>query len=266
MVLATAQQTLFKMHKGKVRARALRTVRNSSSDPFVKRVPTLLWRHIVRADEALNPCLLVTEWKDFTWDARRSPSRLPTVQPFRARTPALPDAAAVGRDRGDASGSMDAATAPIASAACIVVKAAALTDPDSRCATVAYDHDVTAITALGRVPDASRRSAPQPRRGLRRPDRRPRPRPTRGGPPARHLLRRLLPPRPPAASNAHAQTACSARRRALRPPPTRPPTPALGGRAAGATLECWNWLRPRALNQGNDFLPLHTNRHADDPV
>ncbi|MFG2398456.1 VWA domain-containing protein [Streptomyces lydicus] len=52
----------------------------------------------------------------------------------------------------DVSGSMDAATNPIASAAGIVAKAAALTDPDSRCATVAYDEAITAITAPGRTP------------------------------------------------------------------------------------------------------------------
>ncbi|WP_226962446.1 VWA domain-containing protein [Streptomyces sp. C8S0] len=52
----------------------------------------------------------------------------------------------------DVSGSMSAAAAPIASAAWIVAKATALTDPDSRTATVAYDHAVTAITFPGRTP------------------------------------------------------------------------------------------------------------------
>jgi hypothetical protein len=52
----------------------------------------------------------------------------------------------------DVSGSMDSATDPIASAAWIVARATALTDPDSRSATVAYDASVTAITAPGRTP------------------------------------------------------------------------------------------------------------------
>ncbi|WP_148592505.1 VWA domain-containing protein, partial [Streptomyces sp. WAC01526] len=52
----------------------------------------------------------------------------------------------------DVSGSMHRATAPIASAAWILAKAAALTDPDSRSATVAYDRSVTAITVPGGVP------------------------------------------------------------------------------------------------------------------
>ncbi|MGW3952870.1 hypothetical protein ACWEKM_18535 [Streptomyces sp. NPDC004752] len=53
----------------------------------------------------------------------------------------------------DVSGSMGLAAEPIASAAWIVAKAAALTDPDSRSATVAYDRSVTAITAPGRAPN-----------------------------------------------------------------------------------------------------------------
>ncbi|GAU65933.1 hypothetical protein SSP35_02_03020 [Streptomyces sp. NBRC 110611] len=49
---------------------------------------------------------------------------------------------------------MHRATAPIASAAWILAKATALTDPDSRTATAtaAYGRPVTAITAPGRTP------------------------------------------------------------------------------------------------------------------
>jgi hypothetical protein len=46
----------------------------------------------------------------------------------------------------DVSGSMRAACAPVASAAWIVARAAALTDPDSRTATIAYDTHLTALT------------------------------------------------------------------------------------------------------------------------
>ncbi|WP_049581000.1 VWA domain-containing protein, partial [Streptomyces sp. SBT349] len=60
----------------------------------------------------------------------------------------------------DVSASMHAATEPIASAAWIVARAAALTDPDSLSATVAYDTSVTAITAPGRTPrDVTRLAA-----------------------------------------------------------------------------------------------------------
>uniref|UniRef100_UPI0005A632D6 VWA domain-containing protein n=1 Tax=Streptacidiphilus neutrinimicus TaxID=105420 RepID=UPI0005A632D6 len=52
----------------------------------------------------------------------------------------------------DISGSMSAATAPIASAAWILARATALTDPASRAATVAYDSHLTAVTAPGRAP------------------------------------------------------------------------------------------------------------------
>jgi predicted nicotinamide N-methyase len=52
----------------------------------------------------------------------------------------------------DVSASMQAAAAPIASAAWILAKATALTDPDSRAATVAYHRSLTAITAPGRTP------------------------------------------------------------------------------------------------------------------
>ncbi|MGW9081608.1 VWA domain-containing protein [Streptomyces kronopolitis] len=86
-------------------------------------------------------------------DAQRAAGATPTAQPWTrtvhlpSPTPPLRLGIAV-----DVSGSMGAAAAPIASAAWIVAKAAALTDPDSRSATVAYDRCVTAITAPGRVP------------------------------------------------------------------------------------------------------------------
>ncbi|WP_257155908.1 VWA domain-containing protein, partial [Streptomyces sp. Ru87] len=86
-------------------------------------------------------------------DAQRAAGATPTATPWtrtvhRANpTPPLRVGIAV-----DVSGSMGNAAAPIASAAWIVAKAAALTDPDSRSATVAYDRAVTAITAPGRTP------------------------------------------------------------------------------------------------------------------
>ncbi|MEV0112556.1 VWA domain-containing protein [Streptomyces sp. NPDC050844] len=86
-------------------------------------------------------------------DAQRAAGATPTATPFRRTeyrptpTPLLRVAIAV-----DVSGSMGAATRPIASAAWILAKATALTDPDSRSATVAYDYNLTAITAPGRTP------------------------------------------------------------------------------------------------------------------
>lgn len=86
-------------------------------------------------------------------DAQRAAGATPTATPFRriehrpTPTPPLRVAIAV-----DVSGSMSAAAAPIASAAWILAKATALTDPDSRSATVAYDYSLTAITAPGRTP------------------------------------------------------------------------------------------------------------------
>ncbi len=47
---------------------------------------------------------------------------------------------------------MDTATAPIASATWILAKATALTDPDSRTATIAYHRSLTAITTPSRTP------------------------------------------------------------------------------------------------------------------
>lgn len=86
-------------------------------------------------------------------DAQRAAGATPTATPWTRTvhrpnpTPPLRVGIAV-----DISGSMNAASGPIASAAWIVAKATALTDPDSRSATVAYDRSVTAITAPGRTP------------------------------------------------------------------------------------------------------------------
>ncbi|MFF5336895.1 hypothetical protein [Streptomyces sp. NPDC013181] len=80
-------------------------------------------------------------------DAQRAAGSLPTAEPFthtRRRTsptPPLRVGIAV-----DVSGSMRAACAPVASAAWIVARAATLTDRDSRTATIAYDHHLTALT------------------------------------------------------------------------------------------------------------------------
>ncbi|MEV0966477.1 hypothetical protein AB0J25_28510 [Streptomyces sp. NPDC049910] len=86
-------------------------------------------------------------------DAQRAAGATPTATPWTrtvhrpSPTPPLRVGIAV-----DVSGSMSIAAGPIASAAWIVAKAAALTDPDSRSATVAYDRSVTAITPPGRTP------------------------------------------------------------------------------------------------------------------
>ncbi|MGW1235023.1 hypothetical protein [Streptomyces californicus] len=80
-------------------------------------------------------------------DAQRAAGSVPTAQPFtRTRrrnspTPPLRVGIAV-----DVSASMSTACKPVASAAWIVARAAALTDPDSRTATVAYDQHLTALT------------------------------------------------------------------------------------------------------------------------
>ncbi|MEV0604266.1 hypothetical protein AB0I82_33905 [Streptomyces sp. NPDC050315] len=86
-------------------------------------------------------------------DAQRAAGATPTALPWihtqrrQLPTPPLRVGIAV-----DVSGSMRAAAAPIASAAWIVAKAVALTDPDSRSATIAYRRSLTAITAPGRAP------------------------------------------------------------------------------------------------------------------
>lgn len=80
-------------------------------------------------------------------DAQRAAGSVPTAEPFthtRRRsspTPPLRVGIAV-----DVSGSMRSACGPVASAAWIVARAAALTDPDSRTATIAYDMNLTALT------------------------------------------------------------------------------------------------------------------------
>ncbi|WUH90399.1 VWA domain-containing protein [Streptomyces sp. NBC_00433] len=88
-------------------------------------------------------------------DAQRAAGAVPTAEPFtqtRRRTsptPPLRVGIAV-----DVSGSMSAACKPVASAAWIVARAAALTDPDSRTATIAYDMNLTALTRpTHRAPD-----------------------------------------------------------------------------------------------------------------
>lgn len=86
-------------------------------------------------------------------EAQKAAGATPTAKPWRRTrhhhnpSPPLRVGIAV-----DVSGSMECATAPIASAAWILAKAAALTDPHSRTATVAYDRTLTAITAPGRAP------------------------------------------------------------------------------------------------------------------
>ena len=86
-------------------------------------------------------------------DAQRAAGATPTATPWTrtvhrpSPTPPLRVGIAV-----DVSGSMRVAAGPIASAAWILAKAASLTDPDSRSATVSYDRSVTAITAPGRTP------------------------------------------------------------------------------------------------------------------
>ncbi|MEU5308801.1 hypothetical protein [Streptomyces sp. NPDC021562] len=86
-------------------------------------------------------------------DAQKAAGAIPTATPWVHRVhragpmPPLRVGIAV-----DVSGSMSLAAGPIASAAWIVAKATALTDPDSRSATVAYDRSITAITAPGRSP------------------------------------------------------------------------------------------------------------------
>jgi hypothetical protein len=88
-------------------------------------------------------------------DAQRAAGSIPTAQPFthtrrrNSPTPPLRVGIAV-----DVSGSMRAACKPVASAAWIVARAAALTDPDSRTATIAYDKNLTALTRpTHRAPD-----------------------------------------------------------------------------------------------------------------
>ncbi|MFC9331337.1 hypothetical protein [Kitasatospora sp. NPDC057015] len=88
-------------------------------------------------------------------DAQRAAGSTPTAEPFtrtrRSNSPTPPLRVGIAVD---ISGSMRAACKPVASAAWIVAHAAALTDPDSRTATIAYDMNLTALTRpTHRVPD-----------------------------------------------------------------------------------------------------------------
>ncbi|MER7701603.1 hypothetical protein ABTX81_01705 [Kitasatospora sp. NPDC097605] len=80
-------------------------------------------------------------------DAQRAAGAVPTAEPFtqtrRRHSPAPPLRVGIAVD---VSGSMSAACKPVASAAWIVARAAALTDPDSRTSTIAYDMHLTALT------------------------------------------------------------------------------------------------------------------------
>ena len=86
-------------------------------------------------------------------DAQIASGATPTALPFRhttrRQTPTPPLRVGIAVD---VSGSMDAATGPVASAAWILARAAALTDPDSRTATVSFNRSLTAITRPGRAP------------------------------------------------------------------------------------------------------------------
>ncbi|MFD0514151.1 VWA domain-containing protein [Streptomyces aureus] len=84
-----------------------------------------------------------------TASRRSRTQRHPWIHTQRKHTPTPPLRVAIAVD---VSGSMGAAAGPIASAAWILARATALTDPDSRSATVAYDRALTAITAPGRTP------------------------------------------------------------------------------------------------------------------
>ncbi|MFC7306800.1 VWA domain-containing protein [Streptomyces monticola] len=87
------------------------------------------------------------------WDAQLAAGATPTATPWNRiehrpnPMPPLRVAIAV-----DVSGSMQAATDPVASAAWTLARAVALTDPDSRTATVAYKRSLTAVTTPGRSP------------------------------------------------------------------------------------------------------------------
>ena len=85
--------------------------------------------------------------------AQKAAGVMPTATPWtrtvRRAQPAPPLRVGIAVD---VSGSMTAAEEPIASAAWIIARAAALTDPDSRTATVAFDMTLTAITSPGRTP------------------------------------------------------------------------------------------------------------------
>lgn len=88
-----------------------------------------------------------------TRDAQRAAGALPTAKPFtrtrRQSTPTPPLRVGIAVD---VSGSMTEATGPIASAAWILARATALTDPLSTSATLAFGERVTAITRPGPAP------------------------------------------------------------------------------------------------------------------
>ncbi len=85
-------------------------------------------------------------------DAQSAAGATPTARPWRRthhrRVPSPPLRVGIAAY---VSGPMWEAEAPIASAAWILARATALTDPGSRCATVAFDQGVTAISAPGRA-------------------------------------------------------------------------------------------------------------------
>jgi hypothetical protein len=86
-------------------------------------------------------------------DAQQAAGATPTALPFtatrRRHTPSPPLRVGIAVD---VSGSMGAAAGPMASAAWIVARAAALADPESRTAAIAFDWTLTAVTAPGRAP------------------------------------------------------------------------------------------------------------------
>ncbi|WP_199550358.1 VWA domain-containing protein [Streptomyces sp. N35] len=86
-------------------------------------------------------------------DAQRAAGSTPTALPWTTarhqQNPSPPLRVGIAVD---VSGSMQAATAPIASAAWILAKATALTDPRSAAATIAFDQQLTAITRPGHTP------------------------------------------------------------------------------------------------------------------
>ncbi|GAA2377784.1 VWA domain-containing protein [Streptomyces carpaticus] len=88
-----------------------------------------------------------------TRDAQLAACATPTATPWtrthRRANPAPPLRVGIALD---VSGSMHAATGPIASAAWILARATALTDPDSRTAAIAFHTTLTAVTAPGRKP------------------------------------------------------------------------------------------------------------------
>lgn len=86
-------------------------------------------------------------------DAQRAAGAMPTALPWtstqRRATPTPPLRVGIAVD---VSGSMNTATGPVSSAAWILAKAAAMTDPESRTATVAFDRHLTAVTRPGVTP------------------------------------------------------------------------------------------------------------------